>query len=835
MANFWKKDWFTGLIITFLFLLAGNSQLVEKLELVNYDFAMRQLPREPETKVSVIAIDDRSIENLGRWPWPRSLQAELIEKLADAGAAVIGYSILLSEPQTHLGASYIDNALTQLSNIRDPAVNDAVATLRQGQAELDTDTRLANAMQEAGNIVMGMQFQLGTPLGKPDEALPDYVARHALNADVQAGGDVFFYPALSAVPPIQTVGKTTRAVGHLNLWQDGDGGIRSDLLAIDYYGEAIPSLATLIAAASLNLESQDLSITADRQFKLGNLSISLDSIGRFYPFFYLNESGDSPFIIDSFYDVYTGNIDAKKYKDKIVLIGASAFGVGTSVVTPVVEAMSPVVVLANIVASILGQDFIVAPDWAWLVELAAFLLVALYLMMLLPRLNASMAAVISFTLLVLLIGSSQVLLYSGIWLKLMLASALLLTGYVLLISKRYLVTEKGKILSDKESADSNRILGLSYQQQGQLDMALDKFRKCPLDDSMMEPFYNLALDFERKRQFNKASSIYEYMVQHDASFKDIKERMKKSQAMQETFVFGAAGAKATETLLSDGTIEKPMLGRYQIEKELGKGAMGVVYLGKDPKINRIVAIKTLALSQEFEDDELDEVKQRFFREAETAGRLTHPNIVTVYDVGEEHDLAYIAMEYLEGHDLTRYIKSDKLLPVKSALQLVILSAEALAYAHEQKIVHRDIKPANVMFIPKASTIKLTDFGIARITDSSKTKTGMVLGTPSYMSPEQLVGKRIDGRSDLFSLGVMLFQLLSGRLPFTGDSMAALMYSIANDRHPDIITTRKELKPVSSEISAIIDKVLEKSPQDRYQTGNEMAKDLRNCLKIIKKK
>jgi len=280
------------------------------------------------------------------------------------------------------------------------------------------------------------------------------------------------------------------------------------------------------------------------------------------------------------------------------------------------------------------------------------------------------------------------------------------------------------------SAESNRTLGLSYQQQGQLDMALDKFRNCPLDDSMMEPLYNLALDFERKRQFNKASSIYEYMVKHDAKFKDIQDRIKRSNAMQDTVMFGAAGGPTGVNILEDGSVEKPKLGRYTVEKELGKGAMGVVYLGKDPRINRVVAIKTMALSQEFDEDDLEEVKMRFFREAETAGRLTHPNIVTIYDVGEEHDLAYIAMEFLDGHDLVCYTKPDKLLPIKNALQLVILAAEALNYAHQQKVVHRDIKPANLMFIPGASTIKITGFGIARITGSSKTKTGMVLGTPS---------------------------------------------------------------------------------------------------------
>ena len=273
-----------------------------------------------------------------------------------------------------------------------------------------------------------------------------------------------------------------------------------------------------------------------------------------------------------------------------------------------------------------------------------------------------------------------------------------------------------------------------------------------------------------------------------------------------------------------------MLGRYEIEKELGKGAMGVVYLGKDPKINRTVAIKTMALSQEFEGDELDEVKERFFREAESAGRLDHPNIVTIYDAGEEHDLAFIAMEFLSGHDLARYTKEEDLLPLPTVMGIVFKSAMALDYAHKHNVVHRDIKPANVMYDPEIKQVKLTDFGIARITDSSKTKTGMVLGTPSYMSPEQLSGKKVDGRSDLFSLGVMFYQMISGKLPFAGDSMATLMYMIANEAHTEIAELCPDLVKQRPCLSTIINKALEKDSEKRYQTGGDLARDLQRCAK-----
>jgi eukaryotic-like serine/threonine-protein kinase len=272
-----------------------------------------------------------------------------------------------------------------------------------------------------------------------------------------------------------------------------------------------------------------------------------------------------------------------------------------------------------------------------------------------------------------------------------------------------------------------------------------------------------------------------------------------------------------------------MLGRYQVEKELGKGAMGVVYLGRDPKINRVVAIKTMALSQEFDADELTEVKERFFREAETAGRLNHPNIVTIYDAGEEHDLAYIAMEFLKGKDLTSRTKGNALLPAKTVLEIIAKAADALDYAYTQNVVHRDIKPANIMYDEEKGEIKVTDFGIARITDSSKTKTGMVLGTPSYMSPEQLSGKKVDGRSDLFSLGVTMYQLLAGQLPFQADSMATLMFKIANEAHAPVTLFRGEL-PAS--IDTAIEKAMQKDPEQRYQRGAEFAKDVRACAAQI---
>ena len=274
--------------------------------------------------------------------------------------------------------------------------------------------------------------------------------------------------------------------------------------------------------------------------------------------------------------------------------------------------------------------------------------------------------------------------------------------------------------------------------------------------------------------------------------------------------------------------ERSVLGRYRIERRIGRGAMGVVYLGSDPQIGRQVAIKTLELGQEFEGEALAQARQRFFREAETAGRLQHPDIVAIFDAGEDGDLAYIAMQYLTGHDLQAHTSAARLLPLASVLDIVARVADALAYAHRQGVVHRDIKPANVMIDLETGAVKVTDFGIARIADASRTRTGMVLGTPSFMSPEQMSGRRVDGRSDLYSLGVMLFQLLTGALPHQAESMARLMHQIANEPAPDVRTLRPG---VSEALANVVALALEKRPEMRYADGHQMAQDLRAVASI----
>ncbi|MCK4705415.1 MAG: CHASE2 domain-containing protein, partial [Gammaproteobacteria bacterium] len=340
---------------------------------------------------------------------------------------------------------------------------------------------------------------------------------------------------VDAFQPIPVLGKQADAIGALIALPDIDGGIRTEPLIVDYYGEMYPSMALVLAAKSLNLGIDDIRINIGTDVKLGRLTIKTDSESLMNTFFYRDENNSSAFSVDSFFDVLQGKIPAEKYKNKIVLIGATALGVGDTFVTPINPTMSPVVTLAHSVSSILNEDFFVEPEWSLYARLGVILFVALYIMLLLPKLSAVIGFIITGTLLVALFAAHYTLMTTqGMWIQLMMPALLLFTAHILLTTKHFFLSEKGKARLDIESAESNRMLGLSLQGQGQLDMAFDKFRKLPLDKAVLELMYNLALDYERKRQFNKAKSVYDYMSDFDAKFRDIKKRSTRAQSLDET-------------------------------------------------------------------------------------------------------------------------------------------------------------------------------------------------------------------------------------------------------------------------------------------------------------
>ncbi|MDX1389411.1 MAG: serine/threonine-protein kinase, partial [Acidobacteriota bacterium] len=266
------------------------------------------------------------------------------------------------------------------------------------------------------------------------------------------------------------------------------------------------------------------------------------------------------------------------------------------------------------------------------------------------------------------------------------------------------------------------------------------------------------------------------------------------------------------------------LGRYRIERELGRGSMGQVFLAYDPDIQRRVAIKTISIFASLPEDERADARARFLREIRAAGRLLHPGIITVFDVGEERGLPYLAMEYVQGQTLDQFCKQDRLLPVKSVVEAIARASEALDFAHASGVVHRDIKPANILRTGDAS-IKIMDFGLAKGPHANLTQDGALLGTPAYMSPEQIRGEVVDGRSDLFSLGVVLYEMLTGEKPFGGESVSSVLYRIVHEepRNASMVDAR-----VPASLAAFLDRAMAKEIEDRFQTGAEFAQALREA-------
>ena len=346
---------------------------------------------------------------------------------------------------------------------------------------------------------------------------------------------------------------------------------------------------------------------------------------------------------------------------------------------------------------------------------------------------------------------------------------------------------------------------------GRLQEAWALYRQLPSSPALFPEIYDLARALAAHDALDEAADLFHRIAQVDGEFRDVAQRLVR--------------ADHAPTEDDERARMPPSIGRYQLLEPIGRGAMGNVYLGRDPLINRILALKAIDLTIGFDHAELENTADGFLREATIAGSLSHPNIVTIFDVGQTDGLAYIAMEYVRGHHLSEFAVADRLLPVDTVLDLVGRAADALDYAHRRNVVHRDIKPANIMYDSLSNNVKITDFGIAKLIDANRTRTGIVLGTPAFMSPEQLEGKNVNGHTDLFALGVSLYQLLTGLLPFRGASMTNLMFVIANEPHQSVTSVRAGLPKWLDEV---VDKALAKDPADRFQCAAEMAAALRRA-------
>lgn len=466
---------------------------------------------------------------------------------------------------------------------------------------------------------------------------------------------------------------------------------------------------------------------------------------------------------------------------------------------------------------------LVEPAWSAAAIRGALMAGAMFLVLVVPRLGGAAALPVVLLLAgALVVLQAALMFYQKVWLPLGEVVTLLLAGYLVMLfwlqPQRTIESLTGNVLAARTR------LSKLLLRQGQPDEALEVLADCPPDDHTLELQYDIAIQQERKRQYDKAGATYQQILAARRGYRDAAERLAALDSIaDEATRAGGSGFDTTRTLvMPQQSVSRPTLGRYEIEREIGRGAMGVVYLGKDPRIARTVAIKTLSY-QAFDASELGDLKSRFFREAEAAGRLSHPAIVTVYDVGEEADLAFIAMDYAQGRPLSDFCRPDRLLPLSTALTIVARVADALDYAHGQRVIHRDIKPGNIIYNPDNGELKITDFGIAKIADDSRTRTGSVMGSPLYMSPEQLKGHKVTGASDTYSLGVTLYKLVSGQTPYQGETLAALTYQILNKRPRSVREFNKDLP---NGVVRLINKAIQREPDKRFANAAVMAEALR---------
>ena len=816
-------------------LLAANSAPLVYLEQASYDLAMRlSAARRPGDQLLLVTIDDADIAQLGPWPWDGGTLVQGLRELDRAGAEEVVYLARDKSVASQESLGWI-RQLTQLESSQLGA--QAREILTRASRKLNRHRLLADLFSRMSNVSLSLYVQDETGQEAAQTDL-DVLEPHKLSAIAEPDRELLLpyeFDLGSLIPLRELLGSRLPGIGRshrlaqfnpglaasanaLGVHDPGDG--RFVPLIVSVEGRPVPSISLLVAARSLGLKLASIAVYPNDKVLLGDISIPVTGTAAL-PFFY---GGVDRFQSVSFRQVLNRDL-GDRVRGKTVLVGTVANGVTTTSHSPVNDAMPEMLVIANSVAAILNDDLYHVPKWASPLRIVLIIILGLFVYFL-PRIGWRLGAGLSLAFAVILVNLEILALVSqGTWLQLMVPTAALLAAQTYLLMRRVSTSWIGG--NHQELSETYRKLGQAYQSQGQYDLALECFRKCEANQALVENIFNLALDFERKRQFGKAIAVYKRIKQIKPDFEDIDNRIERMNALANRVVLSGTATSTLETMaLNTSEISKPMLGRYEIQEELGRGAMGIVYLGRDPKINRTVAIKTLALAQEFEGEELEEVKQHFYREAETAGRLSHPNIVTIYDVGDDQELAYIAMDYLSGENLQKASKRPNLFPWQEVFEIIIKVAEAIDYAHCNHVVHRDIKPANIIYDKSKNTVKVTDFGVAHVMGTHKTKTGTILGSPSYMSPEQVQGKKVDGRADIWSLGVTLYQMLSGVLPFRGQPLATLMYQIANDKHEDISVNMPGLPKC---VTAIINKSLQKDPAKRYQSGTGMAGALKLCL------
>jgi CHASE2 domain-containing sensor protein/predicted Ser/Thr protein kinase len=840
----------------------------------------------PSPQIVIVALDEKSIQRFGPPAWPRSEYVPLVERLSHAGAKVIGFDFTF-------------------------------ATLER---EAANNQKFAAAMKKAGNVVFGYEF---TNVGDPSPGPP-------ASEILQTNGLVRFEPgtippAPGVIEPEPVLAQAAVALGNVRTVTSDDGKLRVVPLFVRHGGKAYPQLALQLARVYMGLPLDAIKARGD-VVSLGELDIPVSPSSEVL----LNWPADGrrAFAEYSFLDVVRGDVPDEAFNGKAVLVAGTASGLDDREF-PFAATAPGVLLYATFLDNLFRYDFVREPVWAWLLGWGLFLAALGLVAWLMPRVSTRLLlAGVPLLALVLVGGAAFLYAQRGIYVQVFYPCLALLAPLGLVAGLRLTASERETRDVAAEKVENQKLLGLSFQEKGMLDMALATFNKLPFSDEMKLIYLNLGLDYENRGQRDKAYLVYKKLFDVDPRFEDVAPRLERlSQAGAGLSLFGVTagqtppataipgptavpratavppatavpratavpgdtpaaamargmvaslppslpepgeaptelgptavpgagtfpeavgqtslpthvgpgaaptravpptvGAVPTPTALPGGpVVPGSRFGRYQVERHLGRGGMGDVYLVRDTVINRQAALKTIRPDTDLDPKQVIEMRQRFYREAQSAGSLHSPHIVTIFDVGEDLGMSYIVMEYVEGQTLTQWMKKQRF-SVPQIKHVIYHAGLALAFAHENGVFHRDVKPDNIM-LSKTGAVKVMDFGIARTVESSLTRTGSVMGTPAYMSPEQVNGEKVDGRSDTFSLGVILYELLTGRKPFKGDTMPALWFAITKEEPLQPSSVDASVAPVWD---AILKKALAKNRDERYATVKDLAIAVRDA-------
>ncbi len=759
-------------------LYAGEYGFLERLDQRMQDemFKLRG-SINPQKDIVILAIDEKTLDHVGKWPWPQDRLARLIFTISQGSPKVLVLDIFLPE------------------NIDEDT---------SGRTEL-----LAYEICSAGNVILPIYFNL-SEVGMTPSPPPSVVLRSALlKADKLAHKS--FISAKQMYSPSQLLAQSAFGFGHINITYDPDGLIRREPILIEYDGYVYPSLALQTASRYMEIDKKKVDLVEEGEINLRGTSIPTDKKRQMM----INYHGPArTFDRFSALDVLNQEIPSRVLSGKIVLVGLTAMESKTWVKVPSYGTLNEVERIANVIESIIHNRPLSPLVAGW--NLLILILIGVFCALVLPKVSLSYRIVILLVFLFVMFNLNYVLFSSfGILIKSLypIVELLLFLAVAPIIKpKKTKPREDGKKATGTEEAQTDQEIQKTENQKAGVGVEAKTTQGIPApEESTLEP--SAPLPGPTSATIKTEAQTVTFSTPPIPSPTQEVTRSLSEETRQRTSEESTDGLPFTQ------------FGRYKILELIGKGGMGAVYKGLDPVLDRLVALKTIRLDFVASSQEISELKERLLREAKAAGRLSHPNIVTIYDVGEQEGLQYIAMEYLSGYTLESFISKKKQLNYRVLAKIIMQVCAALNYAHQKGIVHRDIKPANIMLLQDFA-VKVMDFGIARLQTSSLTQSNVTLGTPYYISPEQLEGKPADKRSDIFSLGVVIYELLTGEKAFRGESISSLMYNILNN-NPPLPSALDERNPLV--FDRVVSKAMAKNPEERYQEAEEIEKTLREFI------